>query len=211
MGNIQNKMNGALGTTAAALTLASHINEQNKANELKVAELQAEKAANAKEIEGAKTAYANDQDQALIAIKANRQKELDDYKATFGDEFDNPENQKKYDEFVKNFDKKLEAGDVEGLRQDLKMIRDTTVKIAGEDYAATLQNEEKVMKDPAATQVEKNLAYQATNEYRKSLQKAYKRQEEVNERIATSNKLKFDVESRMARQNVLDKEMKLLK
>ena len=43
MGNIQNKMNGALGTTAAALAMASHINEQNKANELKTTELEAEK------------------------------------------------------------------------------------------------------------------------------------------------------------------------
>ena len=62
-----------------------------------------------------------------------------------------------------------------------------------------MQNEKNVMADPNATPEEQGLAYQSTNEHNKFLKRAYKRQEEVNERIAVTNKLRYDHDAAVER------------
>lgn len=174
MGNIQNKMNGALGTTAAALAMASHINEQAKANDIKVTELQAEQAANAKEIEGAKTAYENDLNEAQQAILAHAEKE------------------KFSEEEIKKLKEDPEY--VNTAREKLKETREKGLEEAGNAYKEAFN---KLGEEPE----------QEAN----ALQLAYYRLREINQRIDTTNKLKFDVESRLAKQDVLAKKLKVLK
>ena len=185
--SIQNNVNAMLGTVAAAATMGKHIKNQNK-------QLEIEDAADLEQIKSLKTAIANDKDQGLIAIKAYRQKELDEHRANYPNETED-----EYKKFVEDFDNKLENEDLEGLREILKQNRDATVRRAGEDYAGALQNEQNVMNDPKATPEEQGLAYQSTNEHNKLLKRAYKRQEEVNERIATSNKLRYEHDAAVAR------------
>lgn len=174
MGNIQNKMNGALGTAAAALTMASHINEQAKANDIKITELEAEQAENAKELEGAKTAYENDLKEAQQAILANAEKE-----GLTEDE-------------VKKL--KEDPAYAQDMREKLKATREAGLEEAGNAYKEAYN---KLGEKP---EQESDL-----------LKAAYERLRETNQRIATTNKLKFDVESRLARQDVLAKKLNVLK
>lgn len=174
MGNIQNKMNGALGTTAAALAMASHINEQAKANDIKVTELEAEQATNAKEIESAKTAYANDLKEAQQAILAH----ADEEKLTDAEKIA-LESDPEY---------------AQDIREKLKENREAALQEAGLKYREAY--------DKLGVKPEQEAS---------ALKKAYDRLEETNKRIDTTNKLKFDVESRLAKQEVLAKKLQVLK
>lgn len=186
--SIQQNINTSIGTVAGALAMNKHLKQQE-------VQIKAENAADLEQIKNLNTAIANDEQQALTAIKAHRQNTLDEYRANKNLAEDSDE----YKKFVADFDKKLEDKDLTGLREILKQNRDDTVRLAGEDYAAALQNEKNVMNDPNATQVEKNLAYQATNEYKNFLHRSYKRQEEVNQRIAVTNQLRYDHDAAVER------------
>ncbi len=186
--SIQQNINTSIGTVAGALAMNKHLKQQE-------VQLKADNAADLEQIKNLNTAIANDENQALIAIKAHRQNTLDEYRTNNNLTEDSEE----YKKFVTDFDKKLENKDLTGLREILKQNRDKTVEIAGEDYAAAMQNRVEVENDPTASQLEKNLAYQAEDEYRNHLQRSYKRQEEVNERIAVTNKLRYDHDAAVAR------------
>ncbi len=172
--SIQNNINAMLGTAAAAATMGKHVSEQAKANELKVTELEAEQATNAKELEGAKTAYENDLKEAQQAILAHSEKE-----GLTEDE-------------IKKL--KEDPAYAQDMREKLKATREAELEKAGNAYKEAYNKlGEKPEQEAAA------------------LQKAYDRLEETNQRIATTNKLKFDVESRLAKQDVLAKKLNVLK
>lgn len=171
---IQNNINAMLGTVAAAATMGKHVSEQAKANELKITELEAEQAANAKEIEGAQTAYENDLKEAQQAILAHAEKE-----GLTEDE-------------VKKL--KEDPAYAQDMREKLKATREAGLEKAAENYKEAYN---KLGEEPKQESDDLKLAYE--------------RLRETNQRIATTNKLKFNVESALARQDVLAKKLKVLK
>ena len=190
--SIHQNINTSIGTVAGALAMNKHLKQQEL-------QIKADDAADVEQIKSLNTAIANEGKEALEAIKANREKELEEYRSSFREDWEKPESKKQYDDFVANFDKKIEAGDVEGLRQDLKMIRERTLANAGKDYDTALKNETKVMNDPTASDEEKELAYGAPDIYKDSLNRAYKRLRETNQRIASYNKLKYNHDAAIER------------
>lgn len=171
---IQNNINAMLGTAAAATTMGKHVSEQKKANELKVAELEAELAANAKEIEGAKTAYENDLKEGQQAILAH------------ADEEDFTEAEKLALESDPEY--------IQTAREKLKANREEALQEEGIRYKEAY-----------------NKLGEKPEQESEALKLAYERLRETNQRIATTNKLKFNVESRLAKQDVLAKKLKVLK
>ena len=172
MGNIQNKMNGALGTTAAALAMASHINEQNKANELKVTELEAEKI---------------DAEAEAWQAKTN----LDKFNKDFSTD---QTNEKVLQETIKN-DHPKDSDDL--IEKALKNKREAAV---ADQYEAFGNKQAYEGND------EKQLSTLNNN-----LELANKALTYVDSEIESRNKLKFDVKSRLAKQDVLAKKLQVLK
>lgn len=172
--SIQRNINAALGTAAGAATMGKHISEQAKANDIKITELEAEQAANVKEIEGAKTAYANDLKEAQQAILAHAEKEG------------------LSEEEIKKLEEDPEYANI--AREKLKATREKELEEAGNAYKEAYK---KLGEEP--------------KQESDAIKLAYARLRETNQRIATTNQLKFDVESRLAKQDVLAKKLNVLK
>ena len=186
MGVIQNSVNQALGTAAAAATLGKHIQNQELEKETKLAE-------NAAEFTRKGAAFKNDTIEAATAISAHEPT----FSAKVGDknfkDMSAEELNKMTDEQVEKL-----AIDVDAFRSG-KMTQDRIDRMgkAGEELKAAnaLKDDYVEFKGGEAITKEDKIA-----EANKHLEKAYEASRELNARIDASRKLKFDIET--ARKNI---------